>query len=99
MYYSYLYTNTILYNLGQTVTEAHTRFNGHRRDFSDESMYAKSALSQHCAEDHPNDISLDNFSIGIVKVCRPEDLDREENRFATKFRTNIWGLNRMKIIK
>ena len=84
---------------GQTVTEAHIRFNGHRRDFTDISLYDKSALSQHCSEDHPDSISLDNFKIGIVKVCIPECLDREEDKFITKFRTNIWGLNRMRVVK
>ena len=34
-----------------------------------------------------------------IKTCKAIDLDREENRFVNKFRTDIFGLNRMKIIK
>ena len=46
-----------------------------------------------------NNIELSVFKIGFVKCCRAIDLDREENRFVTKFRTDIFGLNRMKVVK
>ena len=41
--------------------------------------------------------SFDCFKFGIVKKTKPSLLDREEARFCTKFRTNVWGLNRMEI--
>ena len=44
-------------------------------------------------------MNLENFNIGIVKVCNAENLDREEDRFINKFRTNIWGLNRMRVVE
>lgn len=86
---------------GQTVTKAHVRFNGHRKCFkvNDSEAIGKSALSQHCFEKHPQLFSLSNFRVGIVKACKAIDLDREENRFVTKFRTDIIGINRMKIVK
>ena len=86
---------------GQTVTEAHTRFNGHRNKFviNDERTYEKSALSQHCYNCHMDNMNLNNFNIGIVKVCKAMDLDREENRYISKFRTDIWGLNRIKVVR
>ena len=86
---------------GQTLTAVNTRFNGHRSKFVPDNIEIceKSALSQHCVETHIDEISLDNFRIGIVKACTPNTLDREESRYINKFRTNIWGLNRMKVIK
>ena len=86
---------------GQTLTAAHTRFNGHRSKFKVDSKlsYTKSALSEHCFHKHSNHFELSVFKIGFVKSCRALDLDREENRFISKFRTDIFGLNRMKVIK
>ena len=87
---------------GQTVTAANTRFNGHRSHFKLDSnkSYEGSALSQHCFDFHTEDeMNLENFNIGIVKVCNAENLDREEDRFINKFRTNIWGLNRMRVVE
>ena len=42
---------------------------------------------------------MGHFKLGIVKKVRPIDLDREENKLITKFRTNIWGLNRIVVIR
>jgi len=86
---------------GQTATETSTRFNGHRSKFkiNDEKAYEKSALSQHCFDCHNDAMTLTNFKVGIVKKCKPCDLDREENRFISKFRTDIWGLNRINVIR
>ena len=86
---------------GQTVTEANTRFNGHRNKFviNDDNVHEKSALSQHCYDCHRDSMKLSNFKIGIVKKCKARDLGREENRFISKFRTDIWGLNRMKVVR
>ena len=86
---------------GQTVTAANTRFNGHRSHFKlVNKSYEGSALSQHIFDCHSeSDMNLSNFKIGIVKVCSADMLDREEDRFINKFRTNIWGLNRMRVIE
>ena len=86
---------------GQTTIKAHLRFNGHRDCFKidDCASYSKSALSQHCFDVHPDQMDLSVFKLGIVLRCAAPDLDREENRFVSKFRTNIFGLNRIKIIK
>ena len=86
---------------GQTVTAVHCRFNGHRSKFvvDDKCTYEKSALSQHCYNCHPDSMHLSNFKIGIVKSCKAENLDREENRYISKFRTDIWGLNRINVIR
>jgi len=98
-------TNGLIYYedsyFGQTATETNTRFNGHRSKFkiNDCKDYEKSALSQHCYDCHNDAMTLSNFKIGIVKKCKPVDLDREESRFISKFRTDIWGLNRMNVIR
>ena len=86
---------------GQTLSEAHTRFNGHRNKFvvDERILYEKSALSQHCYETHPDQMKLSHFKLGIVKKCNPCELDREETRFILKFRTNICGLNRIKVVR
>jgi hypothetical protein len=86
---------------GQTATETSTRFNGHRNKFkiNDDKVYEKSSLSQHCFDCHNDAMTLSNFKVGIVKKCKPCDLDREENRFISKFRTDIWGLNRINVIR
>ena len=51
----------------------------------------------HCYDVHRDTFSFDCFKFGIVKKTKPSLLDREEARFCTKFRTNVWGLNRMEI--
>ena len=86
---------------GQTTIKAHLRFNGHRDCFTidDCASYTKSALSQHCFDVHPDQMDLSVFKLGIVLRCAAHELDREENRFVSKFRTNICGQNRIKIIK
>ena len=84
---------------GQTLTPFHTRLNGHRHKFKiDESRtYEHSALSMHCYIEHRDNFNFDIFKFGIVKKVQPSLLDREESRFCTKFKTNVWGLNRMEI--
>ena len=37
--------------------------------------------------------------LGIVKKVRPVDLDREEDKIVSKFRTKIWGLNRIVVVR
>ena len=84
---------------GQTLTPFHIRLNGHRNKFNidDRALYEHSALSMHCYDVHRDTFSFDCFKFGIVKKTKPSLLDREEARFCTKFRTNVWGLNRMEI--
>ena len=57
----------------------------------------KSALSMHCFNRHGEDFDLKLFKVGIVRKAQPTTLDREEARFCVKFKTNVWGLNRMEI--
>ena len=84
---------------GQTLTPFNTRLNGHRHKFKidDRGLYEHSALSMHCYIEHRDNFSFNNFRFGIVKKAQPSLLDREESRFCTKFKTNVWGLNRMEI--
>ena len=86
---------------GQTTTEARKRFNGHRSCFKIDphKSYAKSALSQHCFHEHPESFGLEYFKVGFVKKCTALDLDREEHRLISLFRTNIFGINRIKVIR
>lgn len=61
-------------------------------------MHEKSALSMHCFLKHTSEFDLKFFKLGIVKsVPLALNLDREESRFCVKYRTNVWGLNRMDI--
>ena len=86
---------------GQTVTPFHVRMNGHRSKFKIKSslVHEESALSMHCFLKHHSDFHMKHFKLGIVKRVRPIDLDREENKLINKFRTNIWGLNRMVVVR
>ena len=76
------------------------RFNGHRSKFKfdDDKSYTKSALSQHCFNEHPESMSLMNFKVAFVKKCPAIELDRKEHRLISIFRTNILGINRIKVI-
>ena len=89
----------ILGKLGST--EVRTRFNGHRSSFkiNDVNSYTKSALSQHSFDTHPDKFSLEYFKVGFVKQCKAENLDREEHRLISLFRTNLFGINRIKVIR
>ena len=86
---------------GQTSTEVRTRFNGHRSSFKidDVRTYTKSALSQHSFDTHPDRFGLEFFKVGFVKQCKAECLDREEHRLISLFRTNLFGINRIKVIR
>ena len=53
----------------------------------------------HCFIEHLSDFNIGHFKFGIVKVVRPIDLDREENKLIFKYRTNIMGLNRMMVVR
>ena len=86
---------------GQSVSAMHIRMNGHRNKFIIDSrlLFEKSALSMHCYLVHKENFSMEYFRLGIVKKVRPLELDREENRFINKYRTNIWGLNRIVVVR
>ena len=86
---------------GQTVTPMHIRMNGHRSKFviDNQLLFEKSALSMHCFLEHKNDFSMKYFKLGIIKKVRPVELDREENFFINRFRTNIWGINRIVVVR
>ena len=83
---------------GQTVSPLHIRVNGHRSKFNPE-LFEKSALSIHCRESHYDLFDIDIFKFGVVKQVKPTELDREEERFIDKFKTNIFGLNRIKVVR
>ena len=90
--------------LGQTINEGHIRMNGHRDCFKKNNKgeftkCRKSALSWHCHEEHPDQCDLKMFKIGFIRACRSIDLDREENRLISKFRTDVIGLNRIKVVR
>ena len=86
---------------GQTVTPMHIRMNGHRNKFKIDNAlsFEKSALSMHCYLEHKDNFSMKHFKLGIVKKVRPIDLDREENKLINRYRTNIWGLNRIVVVR
>ena len=81
---------------GRTTQECHDRSSGHRGCFS-EDKWEKSALSMHAKDMHPNQFSLENFSVALVKKVSPQQIRREEFRFIEKFRTIPFGLNRYKV--
>ena len=74
---------------GQTVQQVHCRFN--------DIDYKKSALSWHAFLEHPDNFTLDIFLVAVVKKVKPCALNREEFRFSELYKTNVTGLNRMKI--
>ena len=86
---------------GQTVSPFHIRMNGHRNKFKidNELSFEKSALSMHCFLAHKSDFNMGIFKLGIVKKVRPTALDREESILISKFRTNIFGLNRIVVTR
>ena len=86
---------------GQTVTPMHIRINGHRSKFVIDSrlLFENSALSMHCYLTHKLQFGMEYFKLGIVKKVRPLDLDREEGKLIFKYRTKIWGLNRIVVVR
>ena len=93
---------------GQTCNSFHIRLNGHRSCFkiepslaSQAAPYEKSAFSIHVNAEHFLDFSnkLSNFDFGIIKQVRPIALDRAEDFFVWKTKSDIGGLNRHKVVK
>ena len=72
--------------IGQTVSEVRTRMRAHRSSFKVDkdgrTPHAKSALAQHCFNEHPDKMELSVF----------------KTRLISKLRTEIMGLNIIKVI-
>ena len=75
--------------------------NGHRSKFQIDSTlkFEQSALSMHAYLKHKDDFNMQIFKLGIVKQVNPNSLNRLEDYFITKFRTNIYGLNRIVVVR
>ena len=58
----------------------------------DSESYSKSALSQHCFNNHSSVMDFLIFKLGFLICCTALDLDKEENRFVTKFRTDVFEI-------
>lgn len=82
---------------GQTVQEQHNRMSGHREKFNMK-KYKKSALSMHAYDMHDGELSLQDFSIAVIKKVTPRRLNREEHMYIDKFDTQTKGLNRYQVI-
>ena len=85
---------------GQSVTPMNFRMSNHRNKFvaDDPFHYEKSALAMHCHEKHGEQLDMKYFKLGIIKKVRPVELNRQENFYINKFKTNIWGINRYEVV-
>ena len=65
---------------GQTLTQFHTRLNGHRHNLviDERAIYEHSALSMHCYTKHRDNFCFDCFKFRIAKKTKPTLLDMEE---------------------
>ena len=61
--------------------------------------YEKSALAMHCFLEHKSLFDLKLFKLGIVKKVIPTVIDREEDKLINKHQTNIWGINRIVVVR
>ena len=79
----------------------HVRINCHRSKFVIDKrlIFEQSALSYHSFLAPKDNFSMNNFKLVIVKEVNPLNLDREEQRFINTFKTNIFGLNRMEVVR
>ena len=66
---------------------------------TEDEIYKSSALSYHCQIEHPDDFNLKKFKVGLIKKVPPKCLDREESITIHKFKTHIWGLNRIEVVR
>ena len=82
---------------GQTVQEEHNRMSGHRDKFNI-TKHKKSALSWHAYDAHGGNLTLDDFSVAVLKKVTPRRLKREEHMFIDKFETQTKGLNRYQVV-
>ena len=75
---------------------------GHRGKFKTSNFnYEKSALSMHIFNEHVStfDEKLDNFEMGIIKQVKQCMLDRAEDFYIYYTKSDIYGINRHKVIK
>ena len=82
---------------GQTVQEQHNRMSGHRDKFN-MGKYKKSALSMHAYDTHGDDLTLEDFSVAVLKKVPPRRLNREEFILIDKYDTLTKGLNRYQAV-
>ena len=81
---------------GQTIQKQHNRMSGHRDKFNI-FKYKKSALSMHAYDTHDGELTLEDFSIAVMKKVPPRRLNREEYMLIDKFDTQTKGLNRYQV--
>ena len=84
--------------VGQTMQPFHRRVNGHRSKFT-EAEHQGSALAQHCWEKHRDSMDLSFFTLGIVRQVNPMGLDRAESKVIDLYRTKLFGLNRILVVR
>ena len=79
----------------------HVRMNGHRSKFKIDTdlTFEQSALAMHTFLMHKDNFNMKIFKLGIVKKVNPNYLNREEDFFISRFRTNIFGLNRIVVVR
>ena len=97
VYVCLLCPNNDSFYFGQTITPCRKRLSEHRAKFTI-SEFAKSALSYHVHQDHPNHIhrKLNNFSLGVIKATSPGNLDRLEDYYVELTEAEL-SLNRYKV--
>ena len=83
------------------MTPFHLRVNGHRDKFVIDKrlLFEKSALSYHNFLNHKDNFNMSNFKLGLVKKANPVNLAREEQRYVDMFRTNVFGINRIEVVR
>ena len=87
--------------VGQTQQRFHLRANGHRSCFvaDDPETIEKSALALHASEKHPDNFTMKIFNFVLLDSVQGSELNRREARAINELRTNVMGLNRMKVQK
>ena len=60
--------------------------------------YKKSALSMHAYDTHGSDLTLEDFSVAVLKMVLPRRLNREEFILIDKFDTLTKDLNRYQVV-
>ena len=79
------------------MQQQQNRMSGHWNKFN-MGKYNKSALSMHAYDTHGGDLTLNDFSIVVLKKVPPRRLNREEFIFIDKFDTLTKGLNRYQVV-
>ena len=85
--------------VGQTTQPLHKRCNCHRSCFKEaDNQRARSALALHSRKVHNDKCSMNDFMFMILSKTTPLNLDRKEQFFIERFRTNTVGMNRMMVV-